>query len=68
MFPAKIAVTFCQSCEAQLTENQLCSPGCVWDGTTNVRKRPVVVRVYWYHQERDPQSPGRKAYEGYPLR
>ena len=50
--PNKIAVTFCQSCEAALSDGgMLCSFGCKWDGTTNVKERPVIVRTYWLREE-----------------
>ena len=49
--PDKIAVTFCRTCEHVISQNQLCMPGCKWDGTTNVRERPVIVRTYWLRDE-----------------
>jgi len=60
--PNKLAVTFCQSCETQISENQLCMPGCQWDGTTNVRERPVLVVTYWNRDGMtlDPPLPTRQ--------
>lgn len=60
--PAKWTVTFCRECETAITANQLCMQGCRWDGTKNVRERPVLVVTYWNRDglTLDPPRPIRE--------
>lgn len=47
MIPQYIPVTFCKVCEHRILDGGLCLMGCKWDGTTNVKERPVIVVTYW---------------------
>lgn len=61
MIPEKIAVTFCELCDAMLTSHPgvepfrsgLCTPKCRYDGNTT-RERPVKIVTYWQREDVPP--------------
>jgi hypothetical protein len=53
--PTYVTITFCKTCEHQITENRLCLHGCKWDGNMT-RDRPVIIRVYWLRDDPRPRD------------